>query len=176
MRRSYLEVFETDTLVPKGCEELNTDEFLLGGYKTIKELQETEPELFFEEYVRLTKVCELNGTRFCFAAHLGRGMEQHPYTQWVYWLPIRLVYFNRGEYKNNRTIKWFNVPLNGMLWRGKDEEKRFDHFLNKTVSSMGNKKLPISPRKPLPLGMGMNRRVRRGILGKLSCKTTKFLV
>lgn len=36
--------------------------------------------------------------------------------------------------------------------------------------------LPISPRKPLPLGMGMNRRVRRGILGKLSCKTTKFLV
>ena len=38
------------------------------------------------------------------------------------------------------------------------------------------KRLPISPRKPLPLGMGMNRRVRRGILGKLSCKTTKFLV
>ena len=38
------------------------------------------------------------------------------------------------------------------------------------------KDLPISPRKPLPLGMGMNRRVRRGILGKLSCKTTKFLV
>jgi hypothetical protein len=68
-------------------------------------------------------------------------MEQHPYTQWVYWLPIRLVYFNRGEYKNNRTIKWFNVPLNGMLWRGKDEEKRFDHFLNKTVSSIGNKNL-----------------------------------
>ena len=34
----------------------------------------------------------------------------------------------------------------------------------------------IPPRKPLPLGMGMNRHVRRDDLRKLSCKTTKFLL
>ena len=34
----------------------------------------------------------------------------------------------------------------------------------------------LSPRKPLPSGMGMNRRVRLNILLKLPCKTTKFLL
>ena len=139
--RSYLEVFETDTLVPKAQVEINEEDFLVGGYKSVKELRKTEPELFFGEYLRLTKACEVNGTRFCFAACLSGGMQQHPYTQWVYWLPIRLVYFNRDEYKSNNTIKWINIPLNVMLWRGKDEEKRFAHFLNKGVSSMSNKNL-----------------------------------
>ena len=36
--------------------------------------------------------------------------------------------------------------------------------------------LPIPPRKPLPLGMGMNRRLSRDDLRKLSCKPTKFLL
>ena len=36
--------------------------------------------------------------------------------------------------------------------------------------------LPIPPRKPLPLGMGRNRRISRDYLRKLSCKPTKFLL
>ena len=36
--------------------------------------------------------------------------------------------------------------------------------------------LSFPPRRPLALAMGMNRRVRRNALRKLSCKTTKLLV
>jgi hypothetical protein len=138
--RSFLEVFKTNTLVPKELIEINED-LLIGGYKSLKELRKTEPEIFFDGYVRLSKVGEVNGTRFCFAASLKGKMEQHPYTQWVYWLPIRLVYFNRDEYKSSKTIKWLNIPLNILLWRGEDEETRFGHFLKENVSSMGDKNL-----------------------------------
>lgn len=142
MMRSYHEVFETNTLVPKSNEELNKEEFLLGGYKTTKELRETEPELFFGDYIRLTDACEVNGTRFCFAAYLGGGMKQHPYTQWEYWVPVRFVFFNRKEYGKDKKVKWVNIPFNMMLWRLEDADgKRFETFLNRRVASMGNKTL-----------------------------------
>ena len=59
-----------------------------------------------------------------------------------------------------------------------DSFEEFDMWLTRYHSEkrkyINNYRIP--PRKPLPLGMGMNRHVRRDDLRKLSCKTTRFLV
>ena len=53
---------------------------------------------------------------------------------------------------------------------------KYDTLRLITYSATFDQIYRIPPRKPLPLGIGMNRHVRRDDLRKLSCKTTKFLL
>lgn len=128
-----MNVFNWGGLYSKDTLPLNEEDYLVGGYKSIKELRETEPELFFKndgdsEYLRISQTIELNGVRMCIAAPMWLSMKRDPRLSSQFWLDIFFVYFDKEEYKKDKTVKTVRIEDHIMLYPKEAERQR--HFLS----------------------------------------------
>ena len=128
-----MNIFNWGGLYSKDTLPLNKEDYLLGGYKSIKELRETEPELFFKngedaEYLRISPTIELNGVRMCIAAPMWLSMKRDPRPSSQFWLDLVFVYFDKNEYKRNKTVKTVRIEDHIMLYP--KEAGRQGHFLS----------------------------------------------
>lgn len=128
-----MNVFNWGGLYSKDTLPINEEDYLLGGYKSIKELRETEPELFFKsggdaEYLRISQTIELNGLRMCIAAPMWLSMKRDPRLSSQFWLDIFFVYFDKKKYKKDKTVKTVRIEDHIMLYL--KEAGRQEHFLS----------------------------------------------